>query len=169
MIQEGNRSRIESHSPSAPLVSSQRRQAFERNRHRVYAIAFWMTGSELAAEDLMADVFRAALSRHAAASAQEVDRALVDELREVFDIPVLTLHCVPNSEVREVRRNMLRTELESAVFQLPATEKLIFLLHDVEGYDHDSIARLIGVTERESQLGLYQARLRLRDLLSQQS
>ncbi len=169
MIREGNRSWIESYSRDGLLVSSQRRQVFDGNHHRVYAIAFWMTGSELAAESVMADVFRAALSRHAAASTQEIDCALVGELRELFDIPVFTLHCVPNSEVRNVRLSVLRTELECAVFQLPATEKLIFLLHDVEGYDHDSIARLVGVTERESRLGLHQARLRLRELLSLQS
>ncbi len=169
MIREGNISGIESHSRGGWLVSSQWRQSFEGNRHHVYAIAFWMTGSELAGEAVMADVFRAALSRDAAASTQDVDRALVEELRGLFDIPVFSLHCVPNSEVRNVRLRVLRTELECAVFQLPATEKLIFLLHDVEGYDHDSIARLVGVTERESCRGLHQARLRLRELLSQQS
>ena len=169
MIREGNRSGIESHSRDGLLVTSQWRQAFEGNRHRVYAIAFWMTGSELAAEGVMTDVFRAALSRDAAATTQDIDRALLEELRELFDIPVFTLHCVPNNEVRNVRLSVLRTDLECAVLQLPATEKLIFLLHDVEGYDHDSIARLVGVTERESRLGLHQARLRLRELLSQQS
>jgi RNA polymerase sigma-70 factor, ECF subfamily len=167
MIQEGNRTGIESCAPNASLASSQRRQTFERNRHRVYAVAFWMTGNELAAEELMVDVFRAALSRHAVPREQEIDLALAVELNKVFDIPMFTLHCGPYNGVRNVRQNMRRTDLESAVLQLPATEKLIFLLHDLEGYEHDYVARLVGITERESRLGLHQARLRLRELLAQ--
>jgi RNA polymerase sigma-70 factor (ECF subfamily) len=55
------------------------------------------------------------------------------------------------------------------VVQLPATEKLVFLLHDVEGYDHRKIARLLGMEEQESQLGLHQARIQIRELVSQMS
>jgi RNA polymerase sigma-70 factor, ECF subfamily len=49
---------------------------------------------------------------------------------------------------------------------LPATERMIFLMHDVEGYDHDRIARTIGLERDESVQGLHQARLRLRNLLA---
>ena len=54
----------------------------------------------------------------------------------------------------------------TTLIQLPATEKMIFLLHDVEGYNHARIAKLIGLTEDESQNGLHQARLRMRELLA---
>jgi DNA-directed RNA polymerase specialized sigma24 family protein len=43
---------------------------------------------------------------------------------------------------------------------------MIFLLHDVEAYDHARISRTLGVSEQESQLGLHQARLCLRQLLA---
>jgi len=56
--------------------------------------------------------------------------------------------------------------LENAVAQLPATERLIFLMHDVEGYDHARISRTIGVSEIESGYGLHQARLKMRELLA---
>ena len=115
----------------------------------------------------MADVFQAAFRGSVAPTAEDVDRSLVSELRKIFDIPVLTLQCAPCTEVRRVRRAVLRTDLEAAVLQLPATEKLLFLMHDLDGYPHDHIARLLGMTERESQLGLHQARLRLRELLPQ--
>jgi DNA-directed RNA polymerase specialized sigma24 family protein len=49
---------------------------------------------------------------------------------------------------------------------LPATERLVFLMHDVENYDHARIARTIGITEAESKAGLFQARLKLRELLA---
>ena len=53
-----------------------------------------------------------------------------------------------------------------AVVQVPPTERLIFLMHDVEGYDHARIARLLGVNEAESQTGLHQARIRIRQLVA---
>ena len=146
--------------------AGQRRYAFESNRHRVYAIAYWMTGNELAAEDLMARVFRTVFACTAVPRAEEVDRALVSELRTMFDIPAFSLNSTVCHRVRNVRQNILRTDLEIAVFKLPATEKLIFLMHDLEGYDHDYVARLLGITEHESCLGLHQARLRLRELLA---
>jgi RNA polymerase sigma-70 factor (ECF subfamily) len=65
-----------------------------------------------------------------------------------------------------VRRNTLRVELERAVMQLPSTEKLIFLMHDAEGYEHDRVARLLNLTEDDSRRAVHQARLRLRELLA---
>ncbi len=165
-VQEANRTQFTTFSPDPVVASAQRHEVFERNRHRVYAIAFWMTGNELAAEDLMADAFRSAFSGTANPSVEDVDRALVGELDKTFDLPVFTLDCVPSRAVRSVRTNILRTDLEAAVIQLPATEKIIFLMHDLEGYEHDRVVRLLGITERESRLGLHQARLRLRELLA---
>jgi RNA polymerase sigma-70 factor (ECF subfamily) len=59
-----------------------------------------------------------------------------------------------------------RVHLEEAVTQLPPTERAIFLMHDVEGYDHARIGRTIGLSAEESRTGLHQARLRLRELLA---
>lgn len=165
-MQEVTHTQITGFSPEAIVAVPQRREIFERNRHRVYAVAFWMTGNELAAEDLMSDAFRAAFVATSCPSADEIDRALMGELGKLFDIPVFTLDCVPSTEVRNVRSNILRTDLEIAVIELPPTEKLIFLMHDLEGYDHGRIGRLLGITERESRLGLHQGRLRLRELLA---
>ena len=64
------------------VAAAQRREIFERNRHRVYAMAFWMTGNELAAEDLMSDAFRSAFLATANPSVEEIDRALVGELEQ---------------------------------------------------------------------------------------
>jgi|WetSurMetagenome_2_1015567.scaffolds.fasta_scaffold341621_1 RNA polymerase sigma-70 factor, ECF subfamily len=164
-VQETHRSQVTIFLPK-PMAVTPRREIFELNRHHIYAVAFWMTGNELAAEDLMSDVFCSAFVATPNPSAEDIDRALVGELKETFDIPLFTLDCVPSTEIRNVRSNTLRTELELAVIALPATEKLIFVMHDVEGYNHDRVARLLGITERESRLGLHQARLRMRELLA---
>ena len=142
------------------------RTIYEENRHRVYSLAFLMTDNELVAEELMTQTFCRAFAHHASPSAYQVDQALVDELREMMPLGKLTLNCAPCDQVLSVRRNTLRVDLERAVVELPGTEKMIFLMHDVERYDHVRIARLLGLSEDESRCGLHQARLRLRELLA---
>ncbi len=153
--------------PSVDFVSSDRyRQIYEANRHRVYAVAFWMMDSELAAEQLMIGAFERAFQTDDCPTEETVDEALMTELHGYLLLGRLTLNCSPTHRTIAVRRNIRRVDLERALVQLPATEKLIFVLHDVEGYQHRRIARLLAMTESESQVGLHQARLRLRELLA---
>ena len=140
-------------------------EIYEQNRHRTYALAFWVTDNELAAEQLMTDTFCRAFAGSDNPTAEDIDQALVAELREYMQLGGLTLHCEPCTKVLSVRRNILRVDLERAVIQLPNTEKMIFLMHDVEGYDHARIARSLGISKDESRDGLHQARLRMRELL----
>jgi len=60
-----------------------------------------------------------------------------------------------------------RLNLNSAIEQLPAGYKEMFLLHDVEGYEHHEIARILGCSSGNSKSQLYKARLRLRELLQE--
>jgi len=143
------------------------RAAYEDNRHRLYALAFWMSDNELAAEELMRQTFRRAFARTDSPSAESLDRDLITELRASMILGVLSLSEPVSSEVLNVRRNTLRVHLERAVMQVPATERLIFMMHDVECYEHERIARSLGITEDESRQGLHQARLRVRNLVSQ--
>jgi RNA polymerase sigma-70 factor (ECF subfamily) len=139
---------------------------YEQNRHRIYALAFWMTDNELAAEELMQATFLRGLARSARPTPEELDRALVTELREQMPIGVLTLDEGVSCNSLSVRQNTLRVHLERALVQLPPTERMVFLLHDVEGYDHERVTRLLGITEDEARTGLHQARLRMRNLVA---
>lgn len=150
----------------APSRVENCRETYEQNRRRVYSFAFWMTDNELAAEQLMIQTFARAFGHSRQPSAEDIDRALITELRDIMPLGNLTLNCSPCERVLGVRRNTLRVELECAVVQLPATEKLMFVMHDVEGYNHARVARLLGVTEDESRHGVHQARLRMRELLA---
>lgn len=155
---------------SLPAVSEARaegyKQAFQENRQRVYALAFWMTDNEVAAEELMISAFCRAFATSADPGAELIDRSLLAELRQLMSIGELSLQCAPATVVSNVRRNTLRVHLERAVVQVPPTERLIFLLHDVEGYDHARIARIVGLRENDCRAGLHQARLRIRELLA---
>jgi RNA polymerase sigma-70 factor (ECF subfamily) len=139
---------------------------FQQHSRRLYSLAFWMTDNELAAEDLMRDTFQRAFAGNPELDGNCLDRALVTELRTRCPLGVLSLNEPVSSSVSSIRRNTLRVHLERAVVQIPPTERLIFLLHDVEGCDHARIARLLGMTQNESRLGLHQARLRIRRLIA---
>lgn len=143
-------------------------KVYEQNRHRVYSLAFWITDHELAAEELMTQTFCRAFGVSQEPSADEIDRALISELRQYISLGALTLTCAPSDRVFAVRRNTMRVDLERAVVQLPNTEKMIFLMHDVEQYDHTRIASLLGIALQSSIEGLHQARLRMRELLAKQ-
>jgi RNA polymerase sigma-70 factor (ECF subfamily) len=142
------------------------RDVFEGNRHRVYSLSFYMTDNELTAEEVMTNTFCRAFAASHKPDAETIDRALVTELRELTPIGNLTVQCQPATQVSQVRRNTRRADLERAVVQLPSTERMIFLMHDVENYDHSRIARTLGISEMESKAGLFQARLKLRELLA---
>jgi RNA polymerase sigma-70 factor, ECF subfamily len=58
-----------------------------------------------------------------------------------------------------------RTALEKAIRELPKGYRTIFVLHDVEGYEHNEIAALIGCSIGNSKSQLHKARLKLRDSL----
>lgn len=62
-----------------------------------------------------------------------------------------------------------RMALERAVADLPAGYRLIFILHDIEGFEHNEIASLLDCSIGNSKSQLHKARLRLRDTLRAQS
>ena len=58
-----------------------------------------------------------------------------------------------------------RMDLERALEQLPPGYKAVFILHDVQGYEHREIAAIRGCSLGNSKSQLHKARARLRDLL----
>ena len=60
----------------------------------------------------------------------------------------------------------LRTRLGQAIEALPDGYRAVFVMHDVEGYTHDEIARALGVQPGTSKAQLFRARARLREALA---
>lgn len=58
-----------------------------------------------------------------------------------------------------------RLELQRAIDDLPAGYRLIFVLHDIEGYEHNEIAKMLHCSTGNSKSQLHKARLKLRDAL----
>ena len=62
-----------------------------------------------------------------------------------------------------------RLALERAIAELPAGYRLIFILHDVEGFEHNEIASMLDCSIGNSKSQLHKARLKLRDALRAQN
>jgi RNA polymerase sigma-70 factor (ECF subfamily) len=74
-----------------------------------------------------------------------------------------TLHEVQeNSSARDVRK-----PLDDAIAGLPRRLKEIFLLHDVQGFKHGEIARMLGLSVGTSKSQLFKARQRIREFLKE--
>lgn len=59
-----------------------------------------------------------------------------------------------------------RMDLEAAIAALPPGARTVFLLYDVEGYQHAEIASMTGIAEGTSKTQLFRARRLLREALS---
>ena len=58
-----------------------------------------------------------------------------------------------------------RVALERAVASLPPGYRMVFVLHDVEGFEHNEIATMLECSTGNSKSQLHKARLKLRELL----
>ena len=59
-----------------------------------------------------------------------------------------------------------KLDLERAIAQLPEGARAAFVLHDVEGFQHQEIAEILGISEGTSKSQVHKARLKLRTMLT---
>lgn len=144
----------------------EQRDVFESHRHHIFSVAYYMTGDEREAEAILGSTFVRAFQQQQKPSAEKLDQILMGELHQR-----LSLAPVPSVLAGDTslgRRNVRRTDLEEALWQLPARERLCFLLRDVEGYAPNKIAGLLESSESEVQRTVLSARMRIRSLLIEQ-
>ncbi len=59
-----------------------------------------------------------------------------------------------------------RIALDHAIAELPPGYRMVFILHDIEGYEHEEIGKILGCAVGTSKSQLHKARLRLRQFLT---
>lgn len=150
-------------------LEERQRDIYESHRHRVFSVSYYMTGSELEAEQILRDSFVRAFRTVPEPDHAIVDTALVDELRSGGVLKESEPAPPPDTGYLPQRNNILRTELEEAIRYLPANERLVFLLMDVEGYPASRVAELLGLAPRDVLRTALTARLRLRSELAAMS
>ena len=160
-------------------------QLYRRHFRRVYALCLRMLGDPTQAEDLTQDVFvnlfnKIGSFRGESAFTTWLHRMTVNQVLMFFrkastrselttdegETPVQIVRGTENPNAMPV---VDRIALERAIAQLPPGYRTVFVLHDVEGHDHDEIARILEVSEGTSKSQLHKARLKLRTLLRQQT
>ena len=60
-----------------------------------------------------------------------------------------------------------RIALKNAIAELPDGYRNVFILHDVNGFEHEEVAKRLGISVGTSKSQLHKARLKLRALLVQ--
>lgn len=155
-------------------------EAFERLYHatvgRVYALARRMAGEDVA-DDLTQEIYLRAWRklhtfRGEAGFATWLHRLAVNliltrraSVRRIESRQVSSEGLLEAMAAR-MRLPGVRLDLERALARLPAGAREVFVLYDVEGYTHDEVAGLLGITAGTSKSQLHRARMLLRDHLN---
>jgi RNA polymerase sigma-70 factor (ECF subfamily) len=152
---------------------------------RVYALCLRMIGNTAEAEDLTQEAFMQVFRkihtfRGDSAFSTWLHRLSVNivlmRLRKKKVIETPLENGASGEEFDEERKefggpdpilagSIDRMHLDRAMAQLPAGYKRTFMLHDVQGYEHNEIAALLGCSIGNSKSQLHKARARLRKLL----
>lgn len=172
--------RVGDESSDVELARSGDPEAFERlyRSHvpRVYALACRMTDSG-AADDLTQEVFirawqklgtfggRAQFSTwlHRLAINLILSRRKSMGKRKERHV---NLEAVQGRVGKGPERTGDRIDVESAIRTLPGRARQVFVLYDVEGYPHQEIAELLGISVGTSKSQLHRARLMMRERLA---
>jgi len=159
---------------------------FHRHKARIYSVCLRMTNNTAEAEDLTQDAFlqvfrKLATFRGDSALSTWLYRIAVNTVLMHFRKKALrqvSLDEPYSQDAKTVRREygsrddrlagcMDRMALARAIAELPAGYRTIFLLHEVEGYEHREIAELLKCSVGNSKSQLHKAKLRIRELLLQ--
>jgi RNA polymerase sigma-70 factor, ECF subfamily len=158
---------------------------YRKHYRRVYSICLRMTGNVAEAEDLTQEVFiqlhrKLGSFRGESAFTTWLHRLTVNQVLMHFrkrsvkselttDDGEMPDSIDPDTLNPEAMPIVDRISLESAIAQLPPGYRTAFVLHDVEGYEHEEIARILGCSPGTSKSQLHKARLKLRKLIQQRA
>jgi RNA polymerase sigma-70 factor (ECF subfamily) len=157
---------------------------FEAHKRRVYSLCLRMTGNTAEAEDLAQEAFlqlfrKISTFRGESAFSTWLHRLAVNvvlmHLRK-RGLQQVSLDEVDNSQDEPVKRDygdndrrligsVDRIGLQRAIADLPPGYRTVFVLHDVEGYEHNEIAEIMNCSVGNSKSQLHKARMKLRERL----
>jgi len=160
-------------------------QLYRRHYRRVYALSLRMLSDPTMAEDMTQEVFVNLFTKIGSFRGESqfttwLHRMTVNQVLMYFrkastrselttDEGETPVQIVRGTEDPGRMPVVDRIGLENAIRQLPLGYRTVFVLHDVEGYDHEEIARTLEISQGTSKSQLHKARLKLRGLIRQQS
>jgi RNA polymerase sigma-70 factor (ECF subfamily) len=160
-------------------------EIYQRHHRRVYSICLRMLQNAYEAEDLTQDVFiqlyrKIGSFRGDSAFTTWLHRMTVNQVLMHFrkrtvkfektteegETPVQIVSGTENPFKMPI---VDKIALENAIDQLPAGYKNVFMLHDVEGFEHEEVAKILGCSVGTSKSQLHKARLKLQKLLKKKA
>jgi RNA polymerase sigma-70 factor (ECF subfamily) len=163
---------------------------YDKHKRRVYSLCLRMTANTAEAEDLAQEAFlqlyrKIGTFRGESAFSTWLHRLSVNVVlmrlrKKTLSETSLEEQTEPDEESGGPRRDfgapdvrlsgsVDRVHLERAVQRLPPGYKSIFVLHDVQGYEHNEIAAIMNCSIGNSKSQLHKARMRLRELLQEEA
>lgn len=158
---------------------------YERHHRRVYSLCLRMVANATEAEDLTQEVFiqlfrKIGSFRGESAFTTWLHRLTVNHVLMHFRKRGVRLEkTTEEGEIGEIQdflqaaserpRFVDRIALDKAISELPRGYRTVFVLHDVEGFEHEEVAKLLGVSVGTSKSQLHKARMRLRELLNKKT
>jgi RNA polymerase sigma-70 factor (ECF subfamily) len=156
-------------------------QLYERHNRRVYSVCLRMMQNVAEAEDLAQEVFIQLFRKIGSFRGESAfttwlhrltvnqvlmhfrkRRVKVERTTEEGDTPEQIVRGTENPNKMPV---LDRIGLDHALKQLPPGYRSVFVLHDIEGREHEEIAKMLGVAVGTSKSQLHKARMKLRRLL----
>jgi RNA polymerase sigma-70 factor (ECF subfamily) len=159
---------------------------FQAHKARIYSVCLRMTSNAAEAEDLTQDAFLQVFRkikkfRGESAFSTWLHRIAVNTVlmhfrrKSLCQVSLDEEHTI--NDVSKVRREygtrdknlagcVDRIALARAIRMLPPGYRTIFLLHEVEGYEHQEIAEMLSCSVGNSKSQLYKAKMRFRELLA---
>jgi RNA polymerase sigma-70 factor (ECF subfamily) len=160
-------------------------EIYQRHHRRVYSICLRMLQNAHEAEDLTQDVFiqlyrKIGSFRGDSAFTTWLHRMTVNQVLMHFrkrnvkfektteegETPDQVVAGTANPDKMPI---VDKIALENAIDQLPEGYKNVFVLHDVEGFEHEEVAKILGCSVGTSKSQLHKARLKLRKLLKKKA
>lgn len=154
---------------------------YERHNRRVYSLCLRMTQNAAEAEDLAQEAFiqlfrKIGSFRGDSAFTTWLHRLTVNQclmhfrkrsvkLEKTTEEGETPVQIVSGTENPNSMPVMDRIALDNALTQLPPGYRTVFVLHDVEGHEHEEIAKMLGVAVGTSKSQLHKARMKLRKIL----
>ena len=164
-------------------------EIYSLHKRRIYSLCLRMLGNAAEAEDLTQEAFlqlhrKIGTFRGESAFSTWLHRLAINVVlmrlrKKGLQLISLDEAMEPTTEERPGRSfgtddlsltgAIDRLALQRAIDDLPAGYRLIFMLHDIEGYEHNEIADMLKCSIGNSKSQLHKARLKLRDALRIQS
>lgn len=148
---------------------------------RLYNLAYRMSGGGDDADDLVQEIFLQAYRKLGSYKGESslgtwlyrlAVNLCLDRIRSKMGRMAQVTDSIDEDDAEPVvspgspaEINVARIDLERAIDTLPPSYRATFVLHDVEGYQHDEIARMLDISEGSSKSLLHKARLKLRKAL----